>query len=69
MTTIERAFIDTAHPALSSRDMLILDRLHMLRMSYLERGKAREAHGVARAMQLVWHTAVSNGAGPASTTV
>jgi hypothetical protein len=47
-----------AHPAMTPLIALVIERLYMLRLTYMQAGRGREAHGVGRSIQMVWHTVV-----------
>lgn len=44
------------HPAVTPLAALLIERLYTYRVAYLNQGRAREGHGVGRAIQVVWHT-------------
>ena len=48
--------IDLASPLLTERDAGLLRRLLEKRMDYALQGRGREAHGVAAAILIAWHT-------------
>ncbi len=53
------------HEAVTPEMALMLERVYSLRRAYLDGGRAREAHGVAQALKMIWHSSLHKHRPPA----